>query len=169
MSASRGGKKKFRKGMKVCSIYEPDRVFVIDKSLLPGRVFHEKGATRWYTKRELRPANSRVSPTPQAKAGTLLHERSRGLRALFLIGRRRKFTCAECGTRFERKPKARPLKPGELPFCKSSCRTKHWKRQNRIQKQKQLRQPRQRRAMPLKFRFRLAPSREQAVAVRAVS
>jgi hypothetical protein len=39
--------------MRVCSIYEPGRVFVIDKSLLPVRIFHEKGSKRWWTALEL--------------------------------------------------------------------------------------------------------------------
>jgi len=126
--------KKFRKGMKVCSIYDPERAFVIDKSLLPSRMFHEKGATRWYTKRELRPPNSRVKPAPQAKAGTLFYERSRAFQGMALISRQQpKFICAECRVRFERKPKARPLKPGELAFCCGAHRTAHWKRQDRPQ------------------------------------
>jgi len=122
---------KFRKGMQVRSIYEPGRVFSIDKSLLPGRVFHEKGATRWYTKRELRPVNGRVRPVSPAEGRNALYVRSKALEGMLVISRRRKFTCAECRTRFERKPKARQLKPGERPFCCDAHRIAYWRRKHR--------------------------------------
>jgi hypothetical protein len=47
-------------------------------------------------------------------------------------------TCTECGNVFERKPKARPLKPDELPFCKDSCRSAHWRRRRGIEAQQSL-------------------------------
>lgn len=50
--------KKFCKGMKVCSIYEPERVFVLTQSAVPDGIFHEKGSHHWWTKNEVRAAEA---------------------------------------------------------------------------------------------------------------
>ena len=129
-----------RKGMRVRSIYEPDRVFVVDRSLLPGRVFHEKGATRWYTKRELVPAGKQfkapkkaAKPVTRAKLRAVRNERSSAFLSTPPLSPKRpyqpKLTCTECGVEFTRGSKARKLKPGERPFCTTAHRVKFWKRQ----------------------------------------
>jgi hypothetical protein len=46
-------KRQFRIGQKVQSVFDPSHVFVIDKSRLPERIFHEKGSNRWWAKSEL--------------------------------------------------------------------------------------------------------------------
>lgn len=127
---------RFRKGMKVCSIYEPGRMFVIDESVRPGRLFHEGGATLWYTTKELLPANKLAKladttptspPTPQNR--NALYVRSQALHSMNMISRQRNFTCAECGARVERKRKARALRRGERSFCCAAHRAAFWKRQ----------------------------------------
>ena len=45
-----------------------------------------------------------------------------------------KLRCAECNRVIERKAKARPLKSGELPFCKNSCRNTYHNRRKAIQR-----------------------------------
>jgi hypothetical protein len=68
-----------RKGMRVVSIYEPERVFVIDKSRAGKRVFHEKGAARWYTASELQPARASrkaTKPLTRKRLAKVQNERS---------------------------------------------------------------------------------------------
>ena len=38
--------KKFRVGQTVQSVYDATHAFVIDKSVVPERIFHEKGSNR---------------------------------------------------------------------------------------------------------------------------
>ena len=47
-----------RIGMKVRSIYEPERVFSLDRSKQPERLYHEKGTQNWHTKSALQPSNA---------------------------------------------------------------------------------------------------------------
>ena len=126
-----------RKGMKVRSIYEPDRVFTVDRSLLPGRVFHEKGAARWYSKHELLPATASqkaVKPLTQQKKLTAQNVRSLAFLGIHALTPKQpyqpKYRCTECGTEFTRAAKSRKLRPGERPFCSTAHRVKFWKRLN---------------------------------------
>ena len=59
---SNKSRKTFRKGMKACSIYEPERVFVIDRSLVPERIYREKGSNRWHLKSELQRLGAPENP-----------------------------------------------------------------------------------------------------------
>ena len=52
-------KKTIRVGMKVFSVYTPEHVFVIDRSIQPDRIFREKGSWRWWTAKELRAVTNR--------------------------------------------------------------------------------------------------------------
>lgn len=117
----------------MCSVYEPERVFTLDRSLLPGRVYHEKGATRWYTKRELLPAKASKNPAKpltQEQKRTLQGVRSSAFLAIVPPSPSLPFRCTECGVRFTRKSKAPPLKPGQFPFCSTAHRVRYWKRKN---------------------------------------
>lgn len=49
----RGSRKKFRVGQRVQLASDPTHTFVIDRSLVPERIYREKGSNRWYTKSEL--------------------------------------------------------------------------------------------------------------------
>lgn len=55
-------KKKFRVGQKVQSVFDPTRVFVIDKSRVPERIYHEKGSDRWWTRNELQRMGAPENP-----------------------------------------------------------------------------------------------------------
>src|SRR5580693_5569916 len=45
--------KRFRVGQTVQSVYDVEHAFVIDKSQVPERIYHEKGSDRWWTRNEL--------------------------------------------------------------------------------------------------------------------
>jgi hypothetical protein len=127
-------KKKFRVGQRVQSIYAAAHTFVIDKSRVPDRIYHEKGSDRWWTRNELlrlgapeNPATSfrlngkgpmrgthpdappAIPGGPQIVAGV-----SAGLEE-------RKCLFAGCGVRF--RPKRRWQR-----FHSEACRRAHWKR-----------------------------------------
>jgi hypothetical protein len=55
-------KKKFRVGQTVQSVYDPTHAFVIDKSRVPERIYHEKGSDRWWTKNELQRLGTPENP-----------------------------------------------------------------------------------------------------------
>ena len=63
-------KSRFRVGQCVQLASDPTLTFVIDRSLVPERIFHEKGSNRWYTKSELQrlgaPENPATSLRPCA-------------------------------------------------------------------------------------------------------
>lgn len=65
------GKKKFRTGQR--SVYDPQRIFRIDRSVLPERIFHEKGTDRWFTRSELLAIGEGEKPPAMADAATLRH------------------------------------------------------------------------------------------------
>jgi hypothetical protein len=54
--------KKFRVGQRVQSIYDASHTFVIDRSVIPERIFHERGSNRWWTKNELQTAGAPENP-----------------------------------------------------------------------------------------------------------
>jgi hypothetical protein len=124
-------KAKFRVGQTVQSIYDAKYTFVIDRSVVPERIFREKGSNRWWTRNELQclgaPENPATSirlngkdqmrvmhpecaePTsngPQIVAGV-----STGLEEQ---------KCLECGIRFH--PRRHWQK-----FHAEACRREFWK------------------------------------------
>lgn len=121
----------------MCSVYEPERVFTVDRSLLPGRVFHEKGAARWYTKRELRPAKAgkkAAKPLTQENKRTLHAVRSTAFLGVPESAPKQAgepvYRCTECGVEFTRSKRRAKLRPGERPFCCTAHRVQFWKRIN---------------------------------------
>ncbi len=130
-------KKVIRVGMKVRSIYDHKRIFRIDKSIKPERVFREKGSKRWYLKSELRGARDAGPFSLNLMAAELKRfgkKRSVAFRgAKFQLSPKRtsefKLTCDECGLQFTRERKPRP---GHGIFCSGAHRTANWKRRNEI-------------------------------------
>lgn len=67
-------KQTFRVGQKAQLLYDGKHVIEIDASLVPDRLYHEKGTDRWWAKRQLRPvgppqkAAKPVSPKTLAAA-----------------------------------------------------------------------------------------------------
>ena len=59
---TRKRKKKFRIGQHVQSVYDASHTFIIDKSRIPDRIFHEKGSNRWWTKNELQAIGEPENP-----------------------------------------------------------------------------------------------------------
>ncbi|SRR5882724_12153309 len=54
--------KKFRVGQTVQSIFDSTHTFVIDKSRVPERIYHEKGSDRWWTRNELQRLGAPENP-----------------------------------------------------------------------------------------------------------
>lgn len=127
-------RKVIRVGMRVCSIYEPDRQFLITRSVLPERIFFAKGNRSGYLKSELLPARARLTVTDAMidKAATkALMWRSvafYGLPAgtMAKSAPEYKRSCLFCGTEFvsnRKTAKYCPTKP---------CRINHWKSRNTL-------------------------------------
>lgn len=57
-----GRKNKFRIGQRVQLASDPTHTFVIDRSLVPERIFREKGSNRWWTKNEMQPFGEPENP-----------------------------------------------------------------------------------------------------------
>lgn len=125
-------KPKFRVGQRVRSIYNPERVFRIDKSILPERIFHEQGTDRWWTKRELLALGDSktgfMELAPSKKGGRMgTHPHAfQGISGKELgqsgtIENLKARNCLECGESF---------KPGKRwqKFCSDYCRRINWKR-----------------------------------------
>src|SRR5208283_2504931 len=117
-------------GMRVRSIYDPKHEFVIDRSILPERVYREKGTKRWWAKRDLEGLIGRSKPLSAKKEEALLKARSLAFQAIPTalspkgkpLYRR---TCPECGLEFTTEQQ-------KQKFSSDACRTKNWKRRNEI-------------------------------------
>jgi len=116
----------------MCSIYEPQRIFRIEKGAEPERIFREKGSNRWWTKNELQlpgaPENPTTSPRlngkdqmrgthPKCAKGVPKAMGSKAQTAPGLPKRR----CEECKAVFQ------PARPWQR-FHSETCRRAHWKR-----------------------------------------
>jgi hypothetical protein len=126
--------KKFRVGQRVQSVYDATHTFVIDKSAVPERIFHEKGSNRWWTRNELQHLGAPENPASSIRLnGT---GRMRGthpdapsanpseshIATLTPAGAEtRKCLFSGCRIRFQ--PKRRWQK-----FHSETCRRAHWKR-----------------------------------------
>lgn len=120
-----------RVGMKVRSIYNPEHVFTLDRSIQPDRIFREKGTRTWWTAQELRGVKRKPVPLSATKKKQAVKSRS----VAFLRPSQGtvskstptyKRTCFNCGTEFESKRK-------EALFCQTrgaSCRAEYWKRRH---------------------------------------
>jgi hypothetical protein len=125
-------KHSFRVGQKVRSVHDPKHIFEIDASVIPDRLFHEKGTDRWWQRNEMRllgaPEKVGKSLTPKAPR---THSKTHPVNVKDLLGAQlRKYvpkeppptrTCPECGTDF--KPRRKWQK-----FDKEACRRLAWLR-----------------------------------------
>ena len=129
---SKKSKKRFRTGQQVRSVYDPTHTFVIDKSAVPERIFHEKGSNRWWTKTELQhlgaPENPATSIRLNGKAECAQNARnasagiSSGLQIVAgLSTGPEERECLECGLRFQ------PARPWQK-FHSEGCRRANWER-----------------------------------------
>lgn len=125
-------RKKFRVGQRVQSAYDPTHVFVIDRSRLPQRIYHEKGSARWWTKNELQRFGTPENPAtsirlngknqmrgmhPNASPAT----RERPSLATEVSARlKTKCLLPECRVRFL------PKRPWQK-FHSEACRRAYWK------------------------------------------
>jgi hypothetical protein len=123
----------FRVGQIVCSIYDPGRTFQLDKSVVPERIFRERGSNRWWTRNELqrpgRPENPITSSRLNGK------EQMRGMhpkcaaeysdeadsKAVTNIPGLPQRSCVSCGVNFQ------PTRHWQK-FHSEGCRRAHWKR-----------------------------------------
>jgi hypothetical protein len=125
---------KFRVGQTVQSIYDASRTFVIDRSAVPDRIFHEKGSDRWWTRNELRRLGASEDPATSCRLNG--KEKMRGTHSnaspdnsggpQIVVGVSsavRKCLLPECGVKFE------PARPWQK-FHSDACRLEHWKRTN---------------------------------------
>lgn len=123
---------KFRVGQRVQSASDPTHTFVIDKSLIPERIYHEKGSDRWWTRNELQPFGAPENPATsfrlngKGKMRANAHNASQGnpggleLVSVAVRGIERR-KCPECGVRFQ------PVRPWQK-FDREVCRRANWKR-----------------------------------------
>jgi len=119
-------RKKFRVGQRVQSVYDAANTFVIDKSRVPERIFHEKGSDRWWTRNELQHLGAPENPSTsirlngtgrmRANARKCAPSASGGLQIVAgVVAGLEKRKCLECGTRFQ------PKRPWQK-FHTEACR-----------------------------------------------
>jgi hypothetical protein len=124
-------KKRFRVGTKVQSVFDPTHVFIIDKSQVPERIYHEKGSDRWWTRNELQRLGAPENPVTSIRLngkGKMHRTHSNAFRAtsggpqIVAVApaglEERK--CLGCDLSFQ--PKRRWQK-----FHSEACRLAHWK------------------------------------------
>jgi hypothetical protein len=125
-------KKKFRVGQRVQSVYNPTHVFVIDKSRVPERIYHEKVSNRWWTRNELQRLGAPENPATSIRLNGKSRMRRTHSNAFPAIPGKpsivtevsaglEKPRCLECGLRFQ------PARPWQK-FHSEGCRLAHWKR-----------------------------------------
>lgn len=131
----RGRRKKFRVGQRVQSIYDATHTFVIDKSMVPDRIYHEKGTDRWWTKNELQELGAAEKPETSFRLnGKAKCVQMRGKcvavvseRPTLAVGPRPRFPereCLGCGTVFQ------PKREWQR-FHSTSCRYAYWNKAGR--------------------------------------
>lgn len=125
-------KPNFRLGQKVRSSFDPKHVFEIDASVIPDRLFHEKGTDRWWQRHEIRLLGApEKALKPSLRSASQTHGKTHSPKVKeMLAGQLRRYVpktpdvelpCEECGTPF--KPKRKWQK-----FDKEVCRRKNWER-----------------------------------------
>jgi len=128
-------KANFRVGQHVQSIYDASHTFVIDRSAVPDRIYHEKGSNRWWTKNELQavgaPENPATSIRLNGKGKMRANARnaspgvSSGLQIVAGVAAGlEKRKCQECGLNFQ------PVRPWQK-FHGEACRRVNWERARR--------------------------------------
>ena len=122
--------KKFRKWMKVRSIYEPELVFVIERSAVPDRIYY--GANRWWTKNEIQALGEPENPATSLRLNGKGKMREDGRKCAEGVSRESaagewlpERGCLECGAIFQ------PTRPWAR-FHSEPCRRAYWKRQGRL-------------------------------------
>lgn len=123
-------KSRFRVGQRVQLASDPTHTFVIDRSLVPERIFREKGSHRWWTKSELQhlgaPENPATSIRLNGKAKCAQGAYEKPLpadRPVYELERRE---CLECGVSFQ------PARDWQQ-FHSTLCRRAYWKRTRKSQ------------------------------------
>ncbi len=140
----KSSRKRFRVGQTVQSVYDATHTFVIDRSTVPERIFHEKGSNRWWTRTELQYLGAPENPAtslrlngkaecaenaPQCAAGI-----SGGLQIVsgpFPGLEEQK--CLECGLEFQ------PTRPWQKFHTEECRRANGWRarKQARLQRRPQ--------------------------------
>ena len=128
----------FRVGQKVQSIYEPGHQFVIDRSMVPPRIYRERRSNRWWAAHELQPAGALENPLTSLRLnGKAECVQMRGKCVPAGSGQ---FTsantdasrfppreCLECGAVFQ------PVRDWQR-FHSTPCRYAYWQRQRSLRK-----------------------------------
>lgn len=127
----------FRVGQRVQSIYDSSHVFIIDRSMVPERIFREKGSHRWWTKSELQRPGAPENPVTSSRLngkeqmrGThskCAEDVSRGSHAEAAAAGSGlpKRSCLECRAIFQ------PTRPWQR-FDSEDCRRAYWKKVNAV-------------------------------------
>jgi hypothetical protein len=134
-------KQKFRVGQKVQSVFDPTHAFVIDKSKVPERIYHEKGSDRWWTRTELQRLGAPENPVTSFRLngkGEMRRTHSNAFPAIpsgpqivsGVAAGLEERKCLGCDIRF--RPKRRWQK-----FHSEACRLAHWKRKAPIPRAQQ--------------------------------
>jgi hypothetical protein len=126
-------KKVIRIGMRVRSIYDPTREFIVDRTKQPDKLFHEKGSKRWYSRFELQSVSKhalKLTAKLKTKALAIRSDAFQGMPpgSLPHSPTLYRFTCLFCGTEGTSKRKG-------TKFCTEKgkcCRTRYWRNRNEI-------------------------------------
>ncbi len=124
-----------RVGKKACSIYEPQREFLLDRSVMGEPMFREKGTTNWYRKSELLPISKAQESGTRGSSKTSkrpVHLRSLAFPAIpAALGSKSKpvyeRSCLYDGVEFTTEHQAQK-------FHTDACRTAFWKQRKELAK-----------------------------------
>lgn len=129
-------KKSIRVGQKVSSIYDPERIFLLDRSVKAEPMFREKGTKNWYRQSELL-AICRAKKGRKGWSGSQLQKRPAHLRSLAFpsipvaLSPKEKPVyhreCLDCGVKFNTEHE-------KQKFCVDAHRTRFWKRRKELPK-----------------------------------
>jgi len=124
--------KKFRVGQRVCSVHEPERVFIIGESRVPERIFREKGTKNWFCRNELQAIGDPENPATSLRLNGKKEMREDARKCAQGVSAEPnseawlpKQSCLECGAIFQ------PTRPWQR-FNSEPCRRAYWKHQSRL-------------------------------------
>lgn len=129
--------KKFRVGQRVQLASDPTHAFVIDKSLVPERIYREKGSHLWWTKNELQRLGEPENPATSIRLNGKTKCAQNAPKCAQVVSggpfpadspvyelKQRK--CLECGVSFQ------PARDWQQ-FHSTQCRRAYWKRTRKSQ------------------------------------
>ena len=121
-------KNKFRIGQRVQLASDPAHTFVIDRSMIPERIFREKGTNSWWTKNDLQRMGAPENPATSLRlngkgnaCGMRANACGTVLTAAVPKSQAPERPCLECGAPFQ------PTRKWQR-FDRPACRFAYWRR-----------------------------------------